>query len=75
MTVAVAYKFVLVIMGLGILFFWMNPLRQELGNYLPLYLLGLALNVILVVLILGVMLFPKVILKLALLFEGLFIRV
>ena len=74
MTVAVAYKFVLVVMGLGILLFWLHPLRQELGNYFPLYLLGLALNVILVVLILGVMLFPKVILKLALLFEGLFIR-
>ena len=38
------------------------------------YLLGLLLNVVLVVLILGVMLFPKVILHLALLFEGLFIR-
>ena len=74
MTVAVAYKFVLVVMGLGILLFWMHPLRQELGSYFPLYLLGLALNVILVILILGVMLFPKVILKLALLFEGLFIR-
>lgn len=74
MTVAVAYKFVLVVMGLGILFFWVHPLRRELGNYFPLYLLGLALNVILVILILGVMLFPKVILKLALMFEGLFIR-
>lgn len=74
MTVAVAYKFVLVIMGLAILLFWLNPLRQELGNYFLLYLLGLALNVILVILILGVMLFPKVILKAALLFEGLFIR-
>lgn len=74
MTVAVAYKFVLVVMGLGILLFWLNPLRQELGNYFLLYLLGLALNVILVILILGVMLFPKVILKAALLFEGLFIR-
>ena len=61
-------------MGLGILLFWLNPLRQELGNYFLLYLLGLALNVILVILILGVMLFPKVILKAALLFEGLFIR-
>lgn len=74
MTVAVAYKFILVIMGLGILLFWLNPLRQELGNYFLLYLLGLALNVILVILILGVMLFPKVILKAALLFEGIFIR-
>nr|WP_294492209.1 lysylphosphatidylglycerol synthase transmembrane domain-containing protein [uncultured Mediterraneibacter sp.] len=74
MTVALAYKFVLVVMGLGILLFWLNPLQHELGNYFPLYILGLSLNVILVILILGVMLFPQVILKAALLFEGLFIR-
>lgn len=74
MTVAVAYKFVLVVLGAGILFFWGAPLMTELGNYFPLYLFGLFLNVVLVVLILGVMLFPKVILKLALFFEALFIR-
>lgn len=74
MTVAVAYKFVLVILGISILIFWFSPLHDELGPYFPLYLLGLSLNVILVVLILGVMLFPKVILHLALLFESLFIR-
>ena len=74
MTVAVAYKFILVLIGAGILLFWYAPLHTELGRYFPLYLLGLLLNVVLVVLILGVMLFPKVILHLALLFEGLFIR-
>ncbi len=74
MTVALAYKFVLVIIGLGILFFWSGPLRGELGVYFPLYLLGLALNVILVVLILGVMLCPKVILGGAKFFENLLIR-
>ncbi|HIX62804.1 MAG TPA: flippase-like domain-containing protein [Candidatus Mediterraneibacter colneyensis] len=74
MTVALAYKFVLVILGLGILLFWMNPLRGELGKFFPLYLLGLALNVLLVILILGVMLFPQVILRAAIMFEGLFIR-
>ena len=74
MTVAVAYKFILVLIGAGILLFWYAPLHAELGRYFPLYLLGLLLNVVLVVLILGVMLFPKVILHLALLFEGLFIR-
>ncbi len=74
MTVALAYKFVLVILGLGILLFWMNPLRGELGKFFPLYLLGLALNVLLVILILGVMLFPQVILRAAIIFEGLFIR-
>lgn len=74
MTVAVAYKFVLAVIGVVLLVFWFSPLNRELGRYFPLYLLGLLLNVILVILILGVMLFPKVILKLALMFEGLFIR-
>lgn len=75
MTVAVAYKFVLVVMGCGILLFWMGPLRSELGIYFSLYLLGLSLNVILVALILGVMLFPKVILRAAMFFERFFIRI
>lgn len=75
MTVAVAYKFVLVVMGFGILLFWMGPLRSELGIYFPLYLLGLSLNVILVALILSVMLFPKTIFRAAMLFEAFFIRV
>lgn len=74
MTVAVTYKFVLVVIGLGILLFWHVPLIKETGKYFPLYLLGLALNVILVIVILGVMLFPQVILKAALFFENLFIR-
>lgn len=74
MTVAVVYKFVLVVMGFGILLFWFRPLRGELGKYFPLYLLGLALNVILVIVILGVMLLPQVMLKGALFFERLFIR-
>ncbi len=74
MTVAVAYKFVLVVMGFGILLFWFRPLTNELGKYFPLYLLGLSLNVILVIVILGVMLFPQVMLKTALFFEGLLIR-
>lgn len=74
MTVAVVYKFVLVVMGFGILLFWFRPLRGELGKYFPLYLLGLALNVILVIVILGVMLLPKIMMKGALFFEGLFIR-
>ncbi len=74
MTVAVVYKFVLVVMGFGILIFWNGPLRKELNHYFPLYILGLMLNVILVILILGVMLFPKVILRIAQFFERLLIR-
>ena len=73
MTVAVVYKFVLVVLGCGILIFWNEPLRACLGNYFPLYILGLMLNVILVILILGVMLFPKVIYRAAKFFEILLI--
>lgn len=74
MTVAAVYKFVLVIMGFGILAFWYRPLTKELNHYFPLYILGLSLNVILVILILGVMAFPEIIRKTALFFENIFIR-
>lgn len=74
MTVAVVYKFVLVVIGAGILLFWSGPLMSELGHYFPLFLLGLALNVILVIVISGIMLFPAVMLKTALLFERILIR-
>lgn len=66
MTVAVVYKFVLVIMGAGILIFWYRPLTEELNHYFPLFILGLMLNVILVILILGVMIFPEIIRRIAL---------
>ena len=74
MTVAVAYKFVLVIMGAGILIFWYRPLTEELNHYFPLFILGLMLNVILVILILGVMIFPEIIRRIALFFEKILIR-
>lgn len=74
MTVALVYKLVLVIMGVGILIFLHGSLVRELHHFFPLYILGLMLNVILVILILGVMLFPEIIQKTALFFEKLFIR-
>lgn len=74
MTVAVVYKFVLVLMGTGILLFWFTPLRNELGKYFYLYLFGLFLNVVLVVIISCVMLFPGVILKGAVTAEKLLIK-
>lgn len=60
MTVAVVYKFVLVVMGLGILLFAGNKLAGLLGRYLYLYYLGLALNVVVVIVLLFVMICPKV---------------
>lgn len=59
MTVAVIYKFVLVVMGLGILIFYYKPLAGYLKGYLYLYYLGLFLNSALVVALLFIMISPK----------------
>lgn len=59
MTVAVIYKFVLVVMGVGILIFYHEPLAVYLKNYLYLYYLGLFLNTALVVILLFIMISPK----------------
>ena len=59
MTVAVIYKFVLVVMGIGILIFCYKPLADHLQGYLYLYYLGLFLNTLLVVVLLFIMVSPK----------------
>lgn len=59
MTVALIYKFVLVVIGVAMLIFWHKPLRSYLREFFPLYLLGLMLNLTLVLLLLAVMLAPK----------------
>lgn len=61
MTVAVIYKFVLVLIGIGILLFWRKPLRIYLQGYMGLYFLGLLLNVVLVAVLLMVMFSPGII--------------
>lgn len=61
MTVAVIYKFVLVLIGIGILLFWRKPLRAYLRGYFGLYFLGLFLNVVLVVVLLMVMFSQEII--------------
>ncbi len=55
MTVAVIYKFVLVLIGIGIVIFWRRPLQSYLQEYYGLYFLGLFLNAALVVILLMVM--------------------
>ncbi len=55
MTVAVIYKFVLVLIGIGIVVFWRRPLKSYLQGYYGLYFLGLFLNAALVVILLMVM--------------------
>lgn len=56
MTVAVLYKFILVIIGLGLLVFWKDGLLFYLGSYMGLYYLGIFLNSVLVVILLLIML-------------------
>lgn len=63
MSVALLYKLVLVVIGVLLLLLWQRPLMAYLGIYFPLYLLGLTLNVVLVVLLLGVMFAPGVMRK------------
>lgn len=54
--VATAYKLVLVLMGLGISVFWWSGLKAHLGEYLPIYFLGLFLNAALVMVLFSIML-------------------
>ena len=75
MTIALIYKLVLVFLGLGILLFWFRGLRESLGGYFYLYLLGLFLNVLLVLLILLVMLKPTLVLNLFSKIERSFVRI
>ncbi len=59
MTVALLYKLVLVIIGCAMIIFWYAPLKTYLQKYFSLYILGLALNSGLVMLLLAVMLMPN----------------
>lgn len=74
MTVAVLYKFVLALIGVGILLFWRAPLRMYLQGYYGLYFLGLFLNVVLVAALVMVMFSPGIIRKCFYRVEGLLVR-
>ena len=58
MTVALIYKFVLVLIGIAMLVCWNETLMFYLRKYYPLFLLGLVLNLTLVLILLAVMLAP-----------------
>lgn len=58
MTVAIIYKFVLAVLGIFMLIFWFQPLKEHLKGYLGLFILGLSLNIILVVILLAIMAAP-----------------
>ena len=59
MTVALIYKLVLVLIGIGVLIFWYPSLRFYLENYIYLYFLGLFLNTALVAALLFIMVSPR----------------
>lgn len=74
MTVAVIYKFVLVLIGIGIVIFWRRPLQSYLQEYYGLYFLGLFLNAALVVILLMVMFSQGIIRSCFYKLEGLLVR-
>lgn len=61
MTVAVLYKFVLVLVGTGIYLLWRKPLKVHLQGYYWLYFWGLSLNIVVVIVLLMVMFRPRII--------------
>lgn len=63
MAVAVIYKLVLALTGIGIMFFWGVPLREYLEGYYWMYFLGLFLNIAVVSVLLLVMFSPGIIRK------------
>lgn len=75
MTVALIYKFVLVLIGIAMLVFWHKPLKHYLGEFFPLFLLGLGLNLMLVLILLAVMLAPKVIKNIMIYTERLLVKI
>lgn len=75
MTVALIYKLVLVVIGIGMLALWYRPLLGYLEEYFPLFLLGLALNTILVAILLAVMLAPETMKRVISGIENLLVRV
>lgn len=74
MTVALIYKLVLVLMGLGILIFWYPSLKFYLKGYLYLFYLGLLLNGGLVALLLFIMVSPRCFRRIVIRGEGLLLR-
>lgn len=54
MVVALFYKLVLVVIGLMLPVVWLGHMREYLGSWLGLYVVGIVLNVVLVALLCGV---------------------
>ena len=74
MTVALAYKLVLVVIGLGILLIWHTPLSHYLKGYTILYYMGILLNLGVVLVLIGIMVFPHILLQFAFFWDNVMIR-
>jgi len=74
MTVALVYKLVLVLMGIAMVLFGFPVLKENLGNYLQLFYLGMFLNTALVAVLLIVMVFPRFARYLIFVIEGLLVK-
>lgn len=72
---AMAYKLILVLMGIGIALFWWQGLKSNMGNLMPLYFLGLALNSVLVLSLLLLLAFGAKIEKIILVPERFLIKI
>ena len=73
MTMALVYKLVLVVAGIGILALWYQPLKSYMKGYMLFYFVGIFLNLGVVLIIIGVMLFPAILIKCANVFDALMI--
>lgn len=74
MVTAVCYKLVLVCIGTFLLIFQGEMLRQYLGGYFGLYLLGLFLNLAITLVVTGMIVLPQWIIAWADIFDRLFVK-
>lgn len=74
MTVALAYKLVLVLIGVCLFFLWYRHLKYFMKDYIILYFVGLFLNFIVVLAIFVAMRFPNILIRIAYAFEKGMIR-
>lgn len=74
MTVALAYKLVLVLIGVCLFFLWYRHLKYFMKDYNILYFVGLFLNFIVVLAIFVAMRFPNILIRIAYAFEKGMIR-
>lgn len=75
MSVALMYKFILVLMGTGLLVFWRAGLVSYLGSYIWIYYLGLFLNTAVVIVLAFIMGSPACSKRIALGIERFLVRI